>query len=236
MSRKEERMCAGTVLIVDNNVALVREIKVQLVHLGLEGLWASGGREAIQLFLNHTPDAVILRDTLPDFSGWETAELIRAISDAPLIFLSDHPERLSRNRALQLGDEYLTPPWRWDRLRARLVVLLKRSAGRNNTLSDPYDDGFLKVDISGRAITRAGERIELTHTEFKLLSCFVRHPNHALSHSDILQSVWGHTYFKAKSDVTLYVWHLRKKIEANPARPTYLRTIRGVGYLFAPRL
>jgi DNA-binding response OmpR family regulator len=236
MSRKEERMSAGTVLIVDNNVALVGEIKVQLAHLGLESLWASGGREAIQLFVQQTPDAIILRETLPDFSGWETAELIRAISDAPIIFLSDHPERLSRNRALQLGDEYLTPPWRWDRLQARLVALLKRSIGLNNTLCDPYDDGFLKVDIGGRTVTRAGERIELTHTEFKLLSCFVRHPNHALSHSHILQSVWGHTYFKAKSDVTLYVWHLRQKIEANPAHPAYLQTVRGVGYLFTPRL
>jgi DNA-binding response OmpR family regulator len=227
-------MSAGTVLIVDGNVALVREIKAQMANLGLEGLWASGGREAIQLFLHHTPDAVILRETLPDFSGWETAELIRAISDVPVIFISDHSNRLSRNRALQLGDEYLTPPWRWDRLRARLTALLKRSSRQNSTLPDPYDDGFLKVDISGRAVTRAGMGIDLTHTEFKLLSCFVRHPNHALTHGEILQSVWGHTYLKAKSDVTLYVWHLRRKIEINPTQPAYLRTVRGVGYLFAP--
>jgi two-component system KDP operon response regulator KdpE len=227
-------MSAGIVLIIDSNVARVREIKAQMATLGLEGLRASKGREAIQLFLHHRPDAVILGETLPDFSGWEMAELIRAISDAPIIFVSDHSDRLSRNRALQLGDEYLTPPWRWDRLRARLTALLKRASGKNNTLPDPYDDGFLKVDISGRAITRAGMRIELTHTEFKLLSCFVRHPNHALTHSEILQSVWGHTYLKAKSDVTWSVSHLRKKIEANPSHPTYLRTVRGVGYLFAP--
>ncbi len=228
-------MSAGKVLLVDDNVVLMREIKSQMANLGLETMWAAGGREAIQLFIHHTPDAVILREVLPDFSGWETAELIRAISDAPIIFLSDHPDRLSRNRALQLGDEFLTPPWRWDRLLARLAALIKRSSGQNNTLADPYDDGYLAVDLTGRAVTRAGIRIELTHTEFKLLSCFVRHPNHALSHSEILQSVWGHTYLKAKSDVTLYVWHLRKKIEANPAQPTYLRTVRGVGYLFAPR-
>jgi DNA-binding response OmpR family regulator len=228
-------MSAGKVLIVDNDVALVREIKIQMAHLGLESLWAPGGREAIQLFIHHTPDAVILRDLLLDFSGWDTAELIRAISDAPIIFLSDCPDRLSRNRALQLGDEFLTPPWRWDRLRARLAALLKRTSRHNNSLPNPYDDGYLRVDITGRAVTKAGVHIDLTHTEFKLLSCFVRHPNHALSHSDILQSVWGHTYLKAKTDVTLYVWHLRKKIEANPSHPTYLRTVRGIGYLFAPR-
>jgi DNA-binding response OmpR family regulator len=228
-------MSADTVLIVDNDVAFAHEIKIQLASLSLENLWAPGGREAIRLFLHHTPAAVILRETLPDFSGWETAELIHAISDAPIVILSDHPDRLSRNRALQLGDEFLTPPWRWDRLRARLAALLKRSSGKNSTLPDPYDDGYLKVDISGRAVTKAGMPIDLTHTEFKLLSCFVRHPNHALSHMVILQSVWGHTYAKAKADVTLYVWHLRKKIEVNPSRPTYLRTVRGVGYLFAPR-
>jgi two-component system KDP operon response regulator KdpE len=178
---------------------------------------------------------VILRESLADFSSWETAELIRAVSDVPILFFAEHPDRLARNRALQIGDEYLTPPWRWDLLRARLAALIKRSSGRLHGLPDTYDDGYLKVDLLGDGVTRAGMPIELTQTEFKLLSYFVRHPNRALSHGVILQSVWGHTYAKAKSDVTLYVWHLRQKIEAIPSQPTYVRTVRGVGYLFSPR-
>jgi len=228
-------MSAGMVLVADNRIELVREVKAQLGRLGLESLWASGGREAIRLFLQRVPDAVILGETLLEFNVWDTAELIRAVSDVPIVFLADQPDRLSRNRALQLGDDYLTPPWQWDRLRARLAALMKRTSGPTNTLPDPYYDGYLKVDIGGRAVTRAGMPVDLSHTEFKLLSCFVRHPNLALSHGEILHSVWGYTYPKAKTDVTLNVYHLRQKIEVNPSRPAYLRTVRGVGYLFAPR-
>ena len=225
----------GRVLIVDKDPALVREITSQVAHLGLEALWAGGGREAIQLFVRHTPEAVILSEVLPDFSGWEAAELIRTICDAPIIFLSRHPDRLSRNRALQLGDEYLTPPWQWDRLRARLAALLRRSTAPVASQPDPYDDGFLKVDLEAQHVTKAGKHVRLTKTEFKLLTCFVRHPNRALSHNEIVQSVWGHGYIEPKSAVTLYVWHLRRKIEADPSRPTYLQTIRGIGYFFSPR-
>jgi DNA-binding response OmpR family regulator len=224
------------ILIVDCNPHIAWELEAQIAHLGMKPLWAAGGREAIQSFFHDKPDAVILREALPDISCWETAELIRSASDAPIIFLSDHPDRLSRNRAIQLGAEYLSPPWEWDRLAARLPALVEASAGHHPAMINPYDDGFLRVDIAGRAVTKNGVPVELTHTEFKLLSCFIRSPNLPLSHGDILQNVWGHRYLKAKADVTLYVWHLRQKIEAAPSRPTYLRTVRGVGYLFAPQV
>jgi two-component system KDP operon response regulator KdpE len=228
-------MKTARILIVDCNPTVVKELKAQIVSLGMEPLWAAGGREAIQFFVYDMPDAVILHGAFPDLSGWQTAELIRAISDAPIIFITDRPDRLDRNRALQLGDDYMSPPWRWDRLRARLPALLKRSTGQPTAMPDPYDDGYLKVDIGSQAVTRNGAQVELTHTELKMLSCFVRYPNRALSHGEILQSVWGHRYLKAKADVTLYVWHLRQKLEADPQRPTYFRTVRGIGYLFALR-
>src|SRR5689334_9728608 len=104
----------GKILVADGDVAAVQEIQAQLTRLGLEMVWAPNGREVIKSFIHNVPDAVILRDTLPDFDGWETARLIRAISDTPIIFISDHPDRLSRKRALQLGDEFMTPPWQWE--------------------------------------------------------------------------------------------------------------------------
>jgi two-component system phosphate regulon response regulator PhoB len=85
-------------------------------------------------------------------------------------------------------------------------------------------------------VTREGKPVDLSNTEFKLLSCFVRHPDRALTYLDILQSVWGHSYLKAKSDVSQYVRYLRQKIEIDPARPDYLQSVRGIGYLFASRL
>jgi DNA-binding response OmpR family regulator len=228
-------MKRSKVLIADSNPAVVQEITTQVGRLGLELLWTPSGHQVIQCLIHHEPDAIILRDTLPDFGGWETARLIRAISDAPIIFISDQPDRLSRNRALQLGDEYMSSPWQWERLPARLGALLKRYTNHASAMPDLYDDGYLKVDISGQLVTREGNPIGLSNTEFKLLSCFVRHPNQALSYAEILQRVWGHSYLKAKSDVSQYVRYLRQKIEVDPAHPVYIHSIRGSGYMFVSR-
>jgi len=153
-------MKRGKILVADGDMAVVQEIRAQLTGLGFEMLWAPNGHEVIRSFIHFMPDAVILRDTLPDFDGWETARLIRAISDTPIIFISDHSDRLSRNRALQLGDDLMAPPWQWERLPARLAALLKRSANQASILPDLYDDGYLIVDISGRVVTRQGQPVD----------------------------------------------------------------------------
>jgi two-component system response regulator MtrA len=229
-------MKRSKILIADNDSAVAQEICAQVTALGLETLWVTSGREVIKSFIRHTPDVVILRDDLPDLSGWETARLIRAISDTPIVFIADHPDRLSFNRALQLGDDFMTAPWQWERLPGRLAALLKRTPSHALPLPDLYDDGYLMVDISGHVITRNGKPVPLSNTEFKMLACFVRHPNCALTYSDLLQSVWGHTYLKAKSDVSQYVRYLRQKIEAEPVSPTYFQSIRSIGYLFVSRM
>jgi two-component system KDP operon response regulator KdpE len=229
-------MKRGSVLIVDDKPAVVQALQAEIRSLGLEPLWTPCGHEAIRIFLDKLPDAVILRDALPDLSGWETARLIRAISDAPIIFLCDHPDRLSRNRALQLGDDYMSAPWQWERLPARLAALLKRPTTLNTDGLGRYNDGYLSVDISGQVATCAGRPVALSQTEFKLLSCFVSHPNRALSYAEILQSVWCHSYSKAKAGISQYVGYLRRKLEADPARPAYFRSIRGIGYMFVTRL
>ncbi len=226
----------GKILIAGDVVAVDQEIQAQLARFGLEMLWTQNGREVIKSFIHHMPDAVILRDTFPDCGSWETARLMRAINDTPIIFISDRSDRLSRNRALQLADELMTPPLQWERLRLRLAALLKRSATYAPILPDPYDDGYLTVDISGHLVTRAEIPVNLSNTEFMLLSYFVRHPNRTLTFVEILRSMWGHSYLKARSDVSQYVGYLRQKIETDPARPAYFHSVRGIGYQFMSRL
>jgi len=226
-------MSFGKVLIADSDRAVVQAIEAQIRPLGLEPLWTPDGQQVIDSFIRRRPEAVILRDRLPDADGWEMAELIRAISDAPIIMLSDTPDRLTRQRALQVGDDILSPPWRWERLPARLDALLKRPRSSAEPPPDRYDDGYLMVDLSGRVVTRLGATVDLNYTEFKLLSCFVAHPNQALSYGQLLQRVWLHGYLKARSDVSQHVRYLRQKIEINHARPVYFRSIRGIGYLFS---
>jgi len=217
------------VLIINQDLVLARKLGTEIDSLGLRVLWARDGREAIRLFVRHAPDAVLLSDSLPDISVWDTAELIRSISDVPMLFLAKQADRLSRNRALQLGDEYLTPPWHWDRLRVRLAALMRRAPQEGARSPDPYDDGYLVVDLERQNVSKAGQPLSLTRTEYRLLSCFVTHPNQTLSHSDLLESVWGYNYDSASAAVTLYVYQLRRKIEADPARPTYLQPIRSIG-------
>jgi len=227
-------MRLGKVLIADGDRAVVQALEAQIRTLGLEPLWTPDGQEVIESFIHRYPQAVIIRDRLPDADGWEIAELIRAVSDTPIIILSDTPDRLTRQRALQVGDDILTPPWHWERLPVRLAALLKRRQNSSaEPLPDGYDDGYLTVDVCGRVVTRLGSAVDLNYTEFKLLSCFVTHPDQALSYGQLLLRVWGHGYLKARSDVTQYVRYLRQKIEMDPARPVYLRSVRSVGYLFS---
>jgi DNA-binding response OmpR family regulator len=224
------------VLIAESSPEVVQQITAQVAGLGLALRRTASGPETLDCLAQREPDAIILRDTLPERGGFETARLIRAVSDVPIIFTTGQPDRLSRQRALHFGDEYLALPGQLDRLPARLTALLQRRTRPAAPVPDGYDDGYLRVVISQRAVTRAGNAIDLTETEFNLLSCFVRHQNQALSYTSLLESAWGHRYPKAKSEVSQYVRYLRQKIEADPAQPVYLQSVRSLGYMFLSRI
>ncbi|MBI3243347.1 MAG: response regulator transcription factor [Chloroflexi bacterium] len=222
------------VLIIDPDRDVLETVKAHTTRSGFEALGAQNGKEGIEVFLANTPQAIILRDVMPGLSGWDTAQRIREMSDIPILFISDHRDRASMERALSLGDDYMPPPWNWERLLAKLSALLKRySAEHKNTLL--YDDGYLKVDLASRLVSKGGESIYLTDTEFKLLSFFIRRANQVLKYDELLEYILGHTYAKAKSHVSRYVGYLRKKIEDDSAHPVYFCTERGVGYSFKSR-
>lgn len=224
-----------TILIVDSDRETARQLIDYLSNAGYAILHTSTGREGIQRFLESMPQAVIVRDALPGLDGWETARRIREMSSVPIIFIADRRDVFSMERALHLGDDYVTPPWNWDRLSAKLAALLRR---RRDDPDDRlvYDDGRLAVDFARRLVTRDGHPVHLTDTEFKLLTCFVRKPNRVLTYDELLNQVWGHTHFGAKSHVSLYVRYLRKKLEDDPSNPLYFTTEWGVGYSFRPRV
>ncbi len=222
------------VLIIDPDANVLETAKSHLTRGGFEAAGAQSGKEGIALFLESSPQAIILRDMMPDLSGWDTAHRIREMSDIPILFISERRDRISMERALSLGDDYMPQPWNWERLLAKLTALLKRySAEHKSALL--YDDGYLTVDLARRHVSKGGVAISLTDTEFKLLSYFVRKANQVLKYDELIVYILGHSYTKAKSHVSRYVGYLRKKIEDNPARPAYFCTERGVGYSFKPR-
>ena len=227
-------MKPAKVLIIEPNRDTLETIKAHMIRGGFEPICAYSGREGIALFLEHSPQAIILRDVMSGLSGWDTAHRIREMSDVPILFISDRRDRVSMERALSLGDDYMPQPWNWERLSAKLSAVFKRySAEHTQTLM--YDDGHLKVDLARRHVTKGAETISLTDTEFKLLSFFIRKANQVLKYDELLEHILGHTYAKAKSHVSRYVGYLRKKLEDDPANPTYFWTERGVGYSFKSR-
>lgn len=223
------------ILIADSDRKVAEEIKAHLAHKKFERqfepICAYSGQEAIQKFLREFPEAIILRDSMADFSGLDVAHRVREVSDIPILFFSDNKDRYSLERALNVGDDFMSQPWNWDRVAAKLNTLLKRRP----TPSNPellYDDGRLKIDFANRQVTKDGQTVQLTDTEFKLLSYFVRKADQVLSYNELLSHIWGHTYAKAKSHISRYVGSLRKHLEDNPANPVYFCTERGIGYSF----
>ena len=222
-------------LIIDPDREAASTLREQMAQAGFESVHTSSGREGIQRFLELMPQAIILRDSMPGLDGWDTARRIREMSNVPIVFISDRRDVFSMERALHLGDDYLAPPWSWERLAARLNALLRRRREEHDELL-AYDDGRLSVDFARRLVALDGRAVHLTDTEFKLLTCFVRKPNRVLTYDELLNQVWGHTHFGAKSHVSLYVRYLRKKLEDDPAHPAYFNTEWGVGYSFRPRV
>ena len=227
-------MTSAKVIIIDPDLDVLETAKSHMTRGGFEALGVQSGKEGIALFLESSPQAIILRDVMPGLSGWDIAQRVREMSDIPILFISERRDRASMERALSLGDDYMPQPWNWERLLAKLTALLKRySAEHKNTLL--YNDGHLKVDLARRHVSKDRETIYLTDTEFKLLSYFIRKANQVLKYDELLEYILGHTYAKAKSHVSRYVGYLRKKLEDDPAHPSYFYTERGVGYSFRSR-
>jgi two-component system KDP operon response regulator KdpE len=219
------------VLIVDSDRGVVEAIKGQLTRSGFVPLLAHTAQDGILKFQQNLPSAIILRYSLPDKGGWQVAQRVREVSDVPILFFSELSDRLSIERALAIGEEYMARPWNWERLSAKLAVLLKRyGAKRRETLL--YDDGRLQIDVTNRRLIKLGKPVHLTDTEFKLLGYFVRKANQILGYDELIAHMWGRADSGAKAYLSRYVGFLRRRIEEDPLSPVYLLTARGVGYWF----
>jgi two-component system KDP operon response regulator KdpE len=212
-------------------------VSQSLSHRGYEVLVAGGGREALKMMFDHKPDLVLLDIVMPGMDGWQTCSRIREISDVPIVMLTGRQKsEADVVRGLDYGaDDYLIKPIGSRELAARIQAMLRRSEmpgseGKERKLS--YRDEYLSVDIAERRITVDGERVKLTPTEFKLFAVLLENAGHILTHRQLLEKVWGWEYIDDIDHLRIYIWHLRKKIERDPAQPGYILTEAGVGYYF----
>ena len=225
-----------TVLIVDDEPQLLRALQVNLEAEGYRVLTALDGMTALTYAEAGDPDAMVLDLGLPDINGVDVITRIRRTSSMPIIVLSARHGSVDKVRALDAGaDDYVTKPFGLDELLARLRVAGRR-AGTAEAADNPaaVDVGDFEVDLAKRKVTRAGEQVRLTPREWAILELLVRNPGRLITQQQMLRKVWGPGYDTETHYLRVYMGQLRRKLEADPARPRHLLTEAGMGYRFEP--
>jgi two-component system KDP operon response regulator KdpE len=224
-------------LLIDDDAALTELLSGYLDELGHTVHRAQNGDEGLRSFFSLQPDLVILDVTMPQRDGWQTLARMRELAATPVIMLTARNEESSVLRGFSLGaDDYMTKPFSFAELAARIHSVLGRTHGQADKDSPPaqLQYGDLVVDIITRQVWRSRELLHLTPTEFKLLVALMQRAGEVLTPQDLVRSVWGEQYLDDVGYVRRYVWHLRQKIELNPAQPCYIHNEHGFGYRFSP--
>lgn len=217
------------VLVVDDENAIRRYLKTALAAQGFGVYEAANGQEALNAVLENRPDVIILDLGLPDFDGIEVTRRLREWSQTPIIILSVREAEQDKIAALDAGaDDYLTKPFGTGELMARMRVVMRRLAVKPDEPILQVDD--LKMDLTRRVVTLAENPIPLTPTEYEILRLLLQNAGRVITHSQLLRQVWGTAYESEMHILRVNISNLRRKIEADPARPHYLLTEPGVGY------
>jgi len=230
-------MAEKKILVVDDEPTFVRLVSKALTHKGYEMLTAGDGQEALRLMFTHRPDLVLLDVVMPKMDGWQTCNRIREMSDVPIVILTGQQKsEVDIVRGLEYGaDDYLIKPVGSRELVARVRAILRRAelpSSLEVKKEITYGDTFLTVNIAERKVLVNGERVKLTPTEFRLFALLLENAGRVLTHKQLLERVWGWEYVDDIDHVRIYIWHLRQKIEPDPAHPRYIIAEPGVGYYF----
>ena len=218
------------VLVVDDEPETLKYVGANLKARGFEVVTAADGSEALKQATEDVFDLVLLDITMPGPDGFAVCQALRQDSNVPIIMLSARGQEKDKVRALDLGaDDYITKPFGIEELLARVRSTLRRSQHDPST-AGPLVIGDLAINFAERRVTRGGEEVKLTPTEYALLVQLARSAGKVLSHSVLLQRVWGPEYGEESDYLWAYMRRLRRKLEAEPDHPRYLLTEPGVGY------
>lgn len=219
-------------LIIDDDKGLTQLLGDFLSGQGYNVRTAENGKLGLRAMYERQPGIILLDVTMPEKDGWETLKRIREVSNVPVIMLTARGDEADILHGFSLGgDDYVTKPFSFAQLSARMHAVLGRSAQENAEETKLSIDG-LEVDIRLKRVTRDGQPVALTPTEFKLLITLMRHAGDVVSPKDLVKDVWGAQYTSEIGYVRRYVWHLRQKIEPDPENPRYIHNDRGFGYRF----
>lgn len=238
--KNQENSPSLTVLVIDDQENIIEFIKLGLKYEGFHVESAADGLQGLATAQRVNPDLIILDLMLPGIDGLEVCRRLRnnpTTQDIPILMLTAKDDVRDRITGLDAGaDDYLTKPFSFEELVARIRAILRRqNRGRSDTDEQGHGQllqfGDLQLNTSTREVTRSGRQIELTATEYNLLLLFMSHPRQVLDRQTILNRVWGYDFLGETNIIEVYVRYLREKIEDSPSTPRLIQTVRGVGYV-----
>ncbi|MDQ1710866.1 MAG: two-component system, OmpR family, operon response regulator KdpE [Frankiaceae bacterium] len=221
----------ATILVVDDERHILSALTSRLSSEGYRVLGAADGETALEIAATAAPDLVVLDMGLPGIQGPEVVRRLRTFSVVPVLILSALDRDADKVAALDAGaDDYVIKPFSLDELLARLRALFRRAETAAAPRPPVVRAGRAVVDLATRTVTRDGEPVRLTATEWALLDAFLANPGKLLTRHQLINAVWGSSHGSEASSLRLYVSHLRRIIEAEPANPVHLLTEVGAGY------
>jgi two-component system, OmpR family, KDP operon response regulator KdpE len=221
------------ILVVDDEIEIVRALQRSLVAHGFEVFTAGSGEEALEEIASHRPDLMLLDLGLPGMSGLEVCKKVREQSNLPIIILSVKDAERDKVQALDLGaDDYVSKPFGMNEVLARIRVALRHAAQVQSGTEPIFIAGPLKVDFGQRLVQVNGKEVKLTPTEYDLLKVLIKNNGKIMTRHMLLSQVWGTAYGAESHYLHVYVGQLRRKIEPDPAHPRFILTVSGVGYRF----
>ena len=217
------------ILVVDDEPQIRKFMRISLGANGYEVIEAENAATGIASAHAERPALMILDLGLPDMDGQEVISAIRAQSDVPIIVLSVRAQEIAKVEALDRGaNDYIVKPFGIAELIARVRAVLRQHGTKE--VSELVESGNVRIDLARRLVTKAGEELHLSKKEWELLAFFARHPDHVLTHREILGKVWGPAHVEDTAYLRVYVNQLRQKLESDPTQPALIVTDSGVGY------
>lgn len=226
------------ILVVDDEQSIRELLEFNLKKNGYETLTAADGREALQKV--EGTDLILLDLMLPEIDGIEVCRRLKTAArtaDIPIIMLTAKAEEVDRIIGLEMGaDDYVAKPFSMRELMARIKAVLRRSSSSDRNNSNVLVIGRLKIDFASYQVWLADASVPLTPKEFDLLKLLVTNQGRAFSRDELLERVWGYEYYGDTRTVDVHIRHLRSKLAADEALSNAIETVRGVGYLFTPKI
>ncbi len=220
------------ILLIEDEPQMRRFLRVTLQSQGYRLVEAATAQEGLMQATTRNPDVVLLDLGLPDFDGLEVTKRLREWTQTPIIVISAREQELDKVKALDAGaDDYLTKPFNAGELLARIRVALRHASRRNAGQQEPvFVLQNLRVDLSQRQVFVDEKEVHLTPIEYKLLTVLIRHAGKVITHSQLLNEVWGPAHVNEVQYLRVYMTQLRHKLEEDPARPRILMNEPGIGY------